>query len=210
MARVLVIGASRGVGLETVRQALAVGHKVRAMARSSDQIPITRAALEKFAGSALSEADVNRAVAGADAVITALGMSPTLEPVRLFSNSARLVIKAMTNHEVSRLIAVTGIGAGDSHGLGGLLYAKLLQPLILGPIYQDKDREEAIIRASGLRWSIVRPGFLTRFARREKYRVLVQPDQWETGFISRADVAHFLVRQIGDETYIHQTPLLID
>jgi len=210
MAKVLVIGASRGIGLETVRYALAAGHDVRALARSAGDIPITHIGLEKLNGSALEEADIDHGVAGCDAVITTLGMPPTQGPVRLFSRSMGLVVDAMKRHGVRRLIAVTGIGAGSSRGVGGLLYARLFQPLVLGAVYADKDREEAIVRQSGLDWTIVRPGFLTRFARTGKYRVLTDPRQWEGGFISRANVADFLVGQITDAAYVGETPLLIE
>ena len=210
MATLLVVGASRGIGLETVRQALAAGHHVRALARSADGIPITHAALEKLQGSALAAGDVDGAVAGCDAVITALGTAPTLQPVHLFSTSIGLVIEAMKRHGVRRLIAVTGIGAGDSRGTGGLFYSKLFQPLLLGQIYQDKDREEALIRTSGLDWTIVRPGYLTRFARTGKYRALTDSSQWEGGFISRANVADFLIGQIDDQSFLREPPLLIE
>ena len=40
MARVLIIGASKGIGLETTRQALEAGHQVRALARSAAAEPL--------------------------------------------------------------------------------------------------------------------------------------------------------------------------
>jgi hypothetical protein len=116
----------------------------------------------------------------------------------------------MEKKKIDRLIAVTGIGAGDSKGVGGFLYAQLFQPIFLGTIYEDKDREEAIIRESGLAWTIVRPGYLTRFPAKGHYRVLTEPREWEGGFITRGDVADFLVKQIDDNSQIHKTPLLID
>jgi putative NADH-flavin reductase len=108
---------------------------------------------------------------------------------------------------VKRLICVTGLGAGDSRGHGGLLYDAALY-LILGRIYTDKDAQEWIIRRSRLDWTIVRPAVLTTGARTGTYRVLVDPRDWRSGFISRADVADFLVRQIDDEGLIHKTPVL--
>ena len=210
MSTVAIIGASHGIGLETLRLALKQGHLVRALARSADSIAVTHANLEKIAGSALSDADVDRAITGADAVITVLGTPPTLSPVHLFSDAARIVTRSMANNKVDRLIAVTGIGAGDSHGAGGFLYTQLFQPIFLGTIYEDKDREETIIRESDLAWTIVRPGFLTRFPAKGNYQVLTEPDDWEGGFITRGDVADFLVKQIDDRTHVHKTPLLID
>jgi putative NADH-flavin reductase len=210
MSTVAIIGASQGIGLETLRLALEQGHPVRALARSADRIAVTHEKLEKIAGSALREADVDRAITGADAVITVLGTPPTLSPVHLFSDTAQVITRSMVKNKIDRLIAVTGIGAGDSKGVGGFLYAQLFQPIFLGTIYEDKDREEAIIRESGLAWTIVRPGYLTRFPAKGHYRVLTEPREWEGGFITRGDVADFLVKQIDDNSQIHKTPLLID
>ena len=209
MATVVIFGASRGVGLEVVKRALDAGHRVRAVARAAEEIPIDKRKLWKINASALNAGDVDRAVSGAHAVITCLGVPPTLKPVTLFSESTRCVIEAMAAHGVKRLIAVTGIGAGDSRGIGGALYTQVFQPIFLRTIYDDKDREEDIIRKTRLEWTIVRPGFLTRLPATGKYRTLTEPDQWEGGFIPRGDVADFLVKQIDDRAYLRQTPLLI-
>ena len=206
---VLITGASRGIGLETVCAALDAGFHVRALARSADAIALTHPGLEKLQGSALDAAIVSKAVDGADAVITCLGMGPTLGPVTLFSRSTEIMVQAMEAAGVRRLIAVTGIGSGDSRGVGGMLYAKLFQPLLLGTIYADKDREEAIIKQSDLDWTIVRPGFLTRLKPTGKPRAIVDPKDWQGGFISRADVAWFLIDELRSHRFVHQTPLLI-
>ena len=68
MAKVLIIGASRGIGLETVKAALQTGHSVRALARSARRIPIDHPELEKMAGDALEMAAVKRALTGIDVV----------------------------------------------------------------------------------------------------------------------------------------------
>src|SRR5262245_52626135 len=75
VATVLIIGASRGIGLETVKAALKAGHSVRALARSARRIPIDRPKLEKMAGDALETATVKRALSGVGAVIQSLGVS---------------------------------------------------------------------------------------------------------------------------------------
>jgi NAD(P)-dependent dehydrogenase (short-subunit alcohol dehydrogenase family) len=62
MARLLVIGASRGLGLETVKAALLAGHEVRALARSALRIPIKNAALEKVSGDALDSDTIRNAL----------------------------------------------------------------------------------------------------------------------------------------------------
>ena len=69
MATVLIIGASRGIGLETVKAALEAGHSVRALARSARRIPVGHPKLEKIAGDALEMTPMKRALTGIDAVI---------------------------------------------------------------------------------------------------------------------------------------------
>jgi uncharacterized protein YbjT (DUF2867 family) len=102
---------------------------------------------------------------------------------------------------------VTGFGAGDSRGYGGLFYNAALS-LFLSQIYADKDVQERIIRRSRLDWTIVRPTILTDGPRTGNYRVLVDPRDWTSGFISRADVADFLVKQIDDKSLLRRTPTL--
>jgi putative NADH-flavin reductase len=213
MANVLVIGASRGVGLETVRAALRAGHNVRALARSVSSIRIQDTALEKVSGDALDRDTIRNALRDVDVVIQTLGVhfSPRtiLEGTTLFSGSTRVLVDAMKAAGVKRLITVTGLGAGDSRGHGGLLYDAILFPLLLKRVYDDKDVQEQIVKRSGLDWTIVRPGLLTDGPATGRYRVLTDSKDWRAGTISRADVADFLVRQVDDRALIGTTPLLI-
>jgi uncharacterized protein YbjT (DUF2867 family) len=107
-----------------------------------------------------------------------------------------------------KLIAVTGIGAGDSKGHGGFLYDRVVNPLLLGTIYEDKDRQESIIKASDIEWLIVRPGFLTNDPRTGKYRAIENLSGVTAGKISRLDVADFILKQLIAPTYFGKTPLL--
>ena len=208
MATVLVIGASKGIGLETVKAALEAGHTVRAVARSARRILIRNPNLEKISGDALDHATVKAALAGVDAAVQTLGVAAgpgmMLKPVRLFSDATRLLVTAMKETEVNRLISVTGFGAGDSRHRGGCLYNAAFE-LFLRQAYEDKDVQEDLIQESGL---IARPVILTNGSRTGRYRVLVEPRSWRVGFISRADVADFLVKQIDDDAYLGKTPLL--
>jgi uncharacterized protein YbjT (DUF2867 family) len=214
MATVLVIGASRGIGLETVKVLLASGHRVRALARSAGAIPIDDPQLEKIAGDALDKATVEGGLTGVDAVVQSLGVAfsadALLKGTTLFSRATRVLVDAMTARGVKRLIAVTGFGAGDSRGHGGFLYETVLFPLLLKRVYDDKDVAEQMIKASALDWTIARPGALTSKPSSGTYQVLIEPRTWRGGFISRADVAKFLARQVDDRALIGKTPVLID
>ena len=113
----------------------------------------------------------------------------------------------MEEAQVKRLICVTGFGAGDSRGRGG--FYNVAFHLLLGRVYDDKDVQERIVRSSKLDWVIVRPVILTDGPKTNAYRALVDPRDWTCGFISRADVADFLIKQIDDNAFLHKTPVLM-
>jgi putative NADH-flavin reductase len=175
MAKVLIIGASRGIGLETVKAALLAGHNVRALARSAATIPIQNPGLERVPGNALDSTTIRSALEGVDVVIQTLGVDiaprSIFERTTLFSQSTRILVDAMKVAGVKRLIAVTGLGAGDSRGHGGMIYDSVVFPLLLKRVYDDKE-QEWIIRSSGLDWTIVRPGLLTNRPAIGRYRIL--------------------------------------
>jgi putative NADH-flavin reductase len=209
--RVLIIGASKGIGLETIRRALDAGHNARALARSATTIAVSNPSLEKMRGDALKTEDVEAALVGVDVVIQTLGvgLGDLFRPVHLFSDATRVLIAAMRSQGVKRLICVTGFGAGDSRESISCLQRLPFQ-IVFGRAYDDKSLQEKMIKESELDWTIARPGVLTNGPRTGRYRILSEASQWRNGIISRADVAEFLVRQIGDQTYIRKTPVLIN
>jgi hypothetical protein len=107
------------------------------------------------------------------------------------------------------LIAVTGMGAGDSRGHGSFLYHRVFLPIALRRICTDKDRQEHIIMSNTTRWIIVRLGFLTNGPCTGRYRALTDLRGIHGGRISRANVADFMLLQAKSPQFIGQTPLLI-
>ena len=209
MAQVLIIGASKGIGLETTRQALEAGHTVCAFARSAAGIRISDPKLKKVRGDALRGSEVMAAVTGMNAVIQVLGvgLGDLFRPVHLFSDATRILVAAMQAQGVKRLICVTGFGAGDSRASISCLQLLPFR-FFFGRAYDDKDVQERLIKDSALDWTIARPGVLTNGSRTGRYKVLKEPSQWRNGTISRADVADFLVQQIEDRAYLRKTPVL--
>jgi len=214
MAKVLIIGASKGIGQEAIRQSLAAGHTVAAFSRSATQTPIYHPALTKTDGDALDKQAVRNAIDGVDVVIQSLGISlnarTVIHPVTLFSKATRVLVDAMADAGVKRLICVTGFGAGDSADKGGLLFQALARQGILKQAYDDKDVQEWIIRNSDLDWTIARPGLLTNGPHTGHYRILSEPKEWRTGKISRANVADFLVKEIDRSADFAKTPVLVE
>lgn len=209
--RVLVIGASKGIGLETTRQALAAGYDVRALARSATSINLSEAKLEKMPGNAVNQQDVEAALVRVDVVIVTLGvgLGDLFKPVHLFSEATRVLIAAMKDKGVSRLICITGFGAGDSQASIAPLQ-RIPFKIVFGRAYDDKSRQEKLIKESGLDWTIARPGVLLNGPKTGRYKVLRAPSEWRNGIISRANVADFLVEQIEDRGFIGAAPVLVN
>lgn len=192
---ILIMGATSGIGRCAMNEAVRRGLPVRAFARSADTLEATDL-VEPFKGDATSAEDVLRALDGARAVVYALGITERLamlwEEETLFSETTRVLLHAMAQSDVSRLVVVTGFGAGRSQSAMSWI-EKTGHRAILGKPYADKDRQEALITASDTDWTIVRPVILTKGARTEDYRVLRDPATWRNGLISRASVAHYLI-----------------
>ena len=209
--KLLIIGATGPTGRELVKQAVAQGHEVTALVRNA-----TKAAFAPpvriIVGDILNADAVRRAVAGQDAVINSLGSAPSgpFKETTLLSAGTQNLLDAMRSAGVSRLIAITGIGAGESKGHGPWFYNWLIQPLVLRGTYQDKTRQEKIVRESGVEWTLVRPALLTNGLGKglTSVRTFTALDGVRVGTIRRADVAAFCLAELTERRFLRQ-PVVI-
>jgi len=205
--RLLIIGATGGTGRLLVAQALERGHQVTALARKPASVRLQHERLRVVGGDVLDYASVERAVRGQDAVLSALGHKRWFYPNRILSDGTRNLLRAMEALGVRRFVCETSLGVGDSRGRMGLYYTLFVIPFILPLYYWDKSRQERLIRASPLDWTIVRPGVLTNGPRRGRYRHGPRVGSWIwTVRISRTDVADFMLNQLTDDTYLRSAP----
>lgn len=206
--KICIIGATRGIGKALLDTTLRDGHEVTVLARTSAKIVRHDPRLTVIEGDVLVPADVRRCVAGQDAVCSCIGVPITFRPVSLFSQAAKNILAALEPGANQKFVAVTGIGAGSSRGHGGFLYDRIFQPLLLGTIYADKDREEQLIQASSSQWLIVRPAGLTNGPQTGIYRVITQLDGIVARRISRYDVADYIMKQLVTPTDFGRAVLL--
>jgi uncharacterized protein YbjT (DUF2867 family) len=151
-------------------------------------------------GDARDERTLREALKGVDAVVSALGTpAGPFREVTLLSDSTRALVSAMKAEGVSRLVAITGMGAGDSKGHGGFAFDRLIFPLLLRKVYADKDRQEAMVRNSGLDWVLVRPTILNDKPGGAEIRAMTALSGVHGGTISRQDVAKFVLDQVSDD-----------
>jgi uncharacterized protein YbjT (DUF2867 family) len=191
--RILVLGASGGVGRLVVEQALGHGHDVTALVRDPERFDLRHAHLTVVAGDVTDPEPVRRAMEGADTVISALG-SRGERPVNVYSDGIAITIRAMTARGVRRLVVVSSSGVGaDPSGLS--LAARAMRKLPnMRPVYEDMERMEGDVMLSDLDWTIVRPAALTDGPFTGIYRIVEGHSVPKGSKISRADVAALLVK----------------
>jgi putative NADH-flavin reductase len=202
--RVVVFGANGPTGRELVGQALAAGHEVVAVTRHPEQV-LPRDRLAVVGADATDAAAVSAAVAGGDAVLSALGVPYTRKPVTVYSTATANMIAAMAERGVRRLV-VTGSAALDPgyRASDSVLFRRVMEPLFMRlpgkTVYADNREMEALIRASSLAWTIVRACWLFNAARSSDYQIC--EGSIHGLFTARADLAACLLAQLADDRFV--------
>jgi putative NADH-flavin reductase len=209
--KVTVFGATGKIGALVVSRLLEDGHQVTAFVRSPGKLGVAAAAVDVVAAE-LTDADaIREAVEGADAVISALG--PPIDPfVRgtPLTDGTRRIVAAMHECGVRRLVALATVSVPDPRDRPRLL--DRLVPIGIGLLIPGALREvqgiSEVVATSELDWTVarifapidvpanhtLRAGFLGR-----------DPVGVE---MSRADIADFLVDQIGSEDFVGAAPAI--
>jgi uncharacterized protein YbjT (DUF2867 family) len=204
---IALFGATGGTGRLVLTQALAQGYEVKALARKPEGLAQAQGSgdpghLTVIAGDVLDPTPVNACIHGTEAVICVLGTRPGATPIEAAGTA--VILAAMQQQGVRRLIAVTSLGVGDSKDQIPLVF-RLVMQLTLKKIMAAKEEQERLIMASGIEWTIVRPGGLTDGPQTGSYRSGLDKSI-TAARISRADVADFVLRQLTDERFVHQAP----
>lgn len=205
--RVLIVGATGGTGRELVAQALERGLTVTALVRDPSKLQVSHPRLTVIQGDVLEADSLEVAVRDQEAILCALGHKRWFYPTRILSEGTSNILRAMESHGIRRFICETALGIGNSAGRMGLYYTLVVIPLILPLYFWDKARQERIVAESSLDWAIVRPGALTNGPKRDRLRHGrdVGSFLW-TVRASRADVAGFMLDQLGSNKYL-RTPV---
>ncbi|MFF7251156.1 NAD(P)-dependent oxidoreductase [Embleya sp. NPDC008237] len=202
--RIAVFGATGPTGRRLTDQALAAGHQVTAVSRRADALPL-RAGLTVAAVDVSDTAAVAAAVAGSGAVVSALGVPPSKEKVTVYSDGVRNILAGMEQHGVKRLVAVSSsVADPDWRPTGEHFFNLVMDPLVNRKVartaHDDMRRMEALLRDSGLDWTVVRPGGLF-----EHYEVT----DYEVGehsvdglYTARTDLAAAMLRELEDRRFV--------
>lgn len=206
--KLVIFGASRGVGINVVEQALQAGHVVTAFVRSPETFKLQHANLTVFKGDAMDAAAVEQAIAGQEAVISALG--PTRPPVpHMMETSAKNIVAGMKKHGVKRLISTTGAGVRQPEDQPKFIdhFMGFLLNLLAKDVILDSAANVRVIQASDLEWTVVRYPRLLDGERKGTYRVSYVGS--ESGSqITRADGADFVLKELVEKNWLRKLPVV--
>lgn len=199
------MGASGQLGRMIASEAMIRGHAVTAQSRHPARMP---PGAVPVVGSPLDPDLLARALPGHDAVILALGIDHN-GPTTLFSDAARALIPAMRGAGVRRLVAITGIGVGDTRGHGGWFHNSIIAPLFTRHRDTDRSVQEELIAASELDWTIVRPGpFADGPLKGDLHAIWPLADDVQVNAVTRGEVAEFVIDVVEACRWHHARPLV--
>lgn len=205
--KVLVIGAGGNTGRLIVARCLNAGHRVTALVRDPARVP-ARENLRVLRGDVLDRASLESAISGQDAVVFAAGTG-NLKPSTLRTEGARNVVAMMEQLGVQRLIAISGLGAGESLSRLPFVVRRVIAPLMLRHLLADQNGLEAAIRNSRLDWTLVRPPQMVHRPAKERFRVSLDGSRLG-GKIAYDGVAAFVVKHLGSGEYLRCAPGISD
>lgn len=204
--KVAIFGATGGTGRIMIRKALKRGHEVTAAARNPSALLGGHERLRVVKADVMQPQTPEAVVEDQDAVITSVSVGNALKegrkPTTLFSEGTRKVIAAMERQGVRRLVCLSSSAVEPDPALG-IIFGKIMRPLLFKEIYADMSRMEREVRSSGLDWIIVRPSTLTDDPASGRYILGIDriPKGWR---IPREDVAEFTLDQLDDDRYLRR------
>ena len=202
--QIAILGGTGGIGGHVLGWALDAGHPVRALARRTEALP-PRGGLTVIRGDALDASAVTETIAGADAVVSALGPRGA-NADSLLAGAAANTVAAMDKTGARRLVAVSAAGAyiTADPDTGWLL--KAILPRVFAKHFADVRQMESVIRESGLDWTVVRATRLVNRPGTGRYRVRPDFPPPHGRTVARADVAHFIAAALTEDSWLHEAP----
>ncbi len=203
--KLLIFGASGSVGQHLVSQALEQEHTVTAFTRNDKGFEDSHYPnLNFFRGNVLNFDSVAEASKDQDAIFCVLGAG---RKGNVRADGTFNIVKAMEEQGVNRLISLSTLGAGDSYDNLNFFWKKIMFGWFLKEAYKDHQLQEKYIMQSELDWTVVRPAAFTDGPLTRKYRYgFTSHDKTLKMKVSRADVAHFMLKQIEMDQYIQKAP----
>ncbi|QNI36687.1 NAD(P)-dependent oxidoreductase [Edaphobacter albus] len=197
--RLIILGATGGIGRLLLPLALDQGHQVTAFVRSPQKITQTNPNLRVIGGDLFDSQQMAEAVRGSDVVLSAFG-PVVLRPTHQRRDFGRGLVEALRAARVQRFIHVSSAFVFND---GGLVVKLIANTLFRNVTVDHRDSEKEMAQ-SDLAWTILRPPRLTNDPATNRFRV-ASGHLPKNGFtISRADVATFMIEEAIAPRYVRQ------
>ena len=209
--KLTIFGATGATGKQLIEQALAAGNQVVAFARNPSKIGASHERLTIVPGELTDTAAIERAVSGADAVLSVLGPRPQEDlNSKPLTQGVQNILAAMQKHSVRRLIVSSTPSASDPNDLPDVKLKVLVTivKLAMRPAYEEIVSVARIVRESDTNWTIVRVSLLNNNPGSGRIRVGYLGRKQVGTNLSRADMAAFMLKQVQDTTYLRQAPAI--
>ncbi len=206
--KIAIIGGTGKSGTYLVRELLNRGYNLKALVRNSDNLKTKSPLLEVIQGSVDNLETVKDLISGCTAVISTLGMGiPSSEPT-IFSTATRNILSAMNQLHVNRYVAITGLNVDtpddeksqDVQSATNWMYTNY--PISTA----DRQIEYRLLTESELDWTLVRLPLIE--LTNECRATMVSLKDCPGNKVSATDLAHFLIGQMEDKTYLKKAPFI--
>ncbi|HYS37342.1 MAG TPA: NAD(P)H-binding protein [Pseudonocardiaceae bacterium] len=214
--KLTIVAATGGIGQQVVTQAIVAGHDVTAVVRNPARVTANVRTVQVDM-TAADPITLESAIGGSDAVLSCLGPRSRAEE-GVVTPGTRAVIEAMVATGVRRIVVVSAAPIGTmptpnrphppKHDPGeGVVMRYVLTPIVkkvLRGNYSDLALTEELLRDSHLDWTAIRPPRLTDGPLTGTYRTAVGRNLRRGPLVSRADVAHYMLRVLDQPETIRQ------
>ena len=208
MKTIALFGASGRTGIPLAEMLLDAGYQIKALVRTPAKLTVQHKNLIVIKGDALNAGDIEKTVAGADAIISVIGQGSNT-PAMMQTHATQHMVNVAKKHGISRIISMTGGGVPykkDKPGVPDKIFGFVMNTFFKKVITDAKAHAE-VLRKSGLDWTIVRGPRLTNGPLTKKYRVGWVGVNSSTS-ASRKDVAHFIIHELETSEYVHEMPFV--
>jgi|SRR6516165_2476392 len=193
--KIAVVGATGRTGLQVTEQALARGDDVIALARHPGTLPRQGPGMVSAAVDVLDRAVLADTLAGAVAVVSALGIGASRQPTVVYSEGTVNLLHAMDAHGIRKLAVISAVPAGPRTEQPFVQRRMIIPVLdrVFGATYADMRRMEALLRGSDLDWVCLRPPRLVSKKATGRYRLDASRPLPRARSITCADLATALL-----------------
>lgn len=208
--RILLLGATGRTGKLALEQAIARGYQVNCLVRKPEKVKLQNDAIELFEGDTRSEEDLNKAIKRCDAIISVLNISrksdfpwsPLRTSIDFLSTTMNQVIKVANQNGIKRIVLCSAWGVAETEKDLPAWFRWFINNSNIGVAYKDHGKQEALLEASKMDWTIVRPSGLTNSRKVQQLIESTDNHPKPKLTISRLSVAKYMLSALSNDSLI--------